>query len=101
MKRTTKYETVGHVSVDAGIIQIGDPCYQKEGFKDHAVWMKYLEDNKILDMEDAVQIPHESGIDSYGKAVVVSSGFGDGVYPVEIKKDIQTGRVKEVRIKFF
>ena len=29
----------------------------------------------------------------------VSSGYGDGVYDVEVKR--QNGRIKEVRIKFF
>lgn len=104
MKKRASYEVVGHVSVDAGLIQLGDPCYQRENFDDHKEWIKYLEENNILNMDDAVQIPHKSGFDSkqeYGRAVIVSSGFGDGVYPVEIKKDLETGRVKEVRIKFF
>lgn len=103
-KPRAKWEVVGAVTVDAGLIQLGDPCYQRENFEDKDVWMSYLRDNKILDMDDAVQIPHfnEGGnYDDYGRAVVVSSGFGDGVYPVEIKKCLETGRVKEVRIKFF
>ncbi len=106
-KPRAKWETVGAITVDAGLVQLGDPCYQREDFEEHATWIKYLEDNNIFDMDHAVQISHnrEGGnlgnYEEYGRAVVVSSGFGDGVYPVEIKKCLETGRVKEVRIKFF
>jgi hypothetical protein len=101
----TKFEVVGHITVDAGIVQLGDPCYQDADFRDHKKWAKYIETMGIIGMNDSVQIPHshyeEGNYGKYGRAVVVVSGFGDGVYPVEIKKCSKTSRVKEVRIRFF
>lgn len=104
-KTTAKYETVGEITVDAGIVQVGDPCYgNRNEFEKHEDWIKYLEENKIFGMGDSVAIPHDRSEGTYGecaKAVVVSSGFGDGVYPVQIKRCPETGRVKELRVKFF
>lgn len=96
-----KFEVIGSITVDAGIVQIGDPCYQ---YDNHDMWLKYLDDTGILNMEGVLPIPHESEQGNYGhcsKAVVVTSGFGDGVYEVLAKKCKETGRVKEVKIKFF
>lgn len=95
MKKQDKFESVGYITVDAGIIQIGDPCYQ---MKDKH-WQKYIEDVGIVDMTDgSLSIPHETGMP--GKAIVVQSGFGDGIYDVLVKKCSKTGIVKELKIKF-
>lgn len=107
LAKRARFETAGYITVDAGLVQVGDPCYGNVGeFKNHDTWMKYLTDNEIFDMDGAKEIPHRAGQDwartnGINKAIVVSSGFGDGVYPVEIKRDLETGAVKELRVKFF
>lgn len=94
--KTTKWETVGHISVDAGCVKVGDPCY---GEVDN--WMDFALNT------DAEVIPHEDRLkdageqQGFGKAVVLTSGFGDGVYTVEVRRDLEFGRIKEMRIKFF
>ncbi len=93
-----KFEEVGFVTVDAGLIQIGDPCYASE-YEDHDEWMNFLNVNKILGMKESVSINHKAG--GPGKAIVVGGFGGDGVYPVSIKRCKDTGMVKEVKIKFF
>lgn len=97
-----KFEIVGSVTVDAGLIQIGDPCYQ---FEDHDLWLKYLEDSGLSKGGDVTVIAHDTSkggnYDDCAKAVAVSSGFGDGIYNVLVKKCSETGRVKELKIKFF
>lgn len=85
-----KWEQAGVVGVDAGCILLGDPCY----------WMKKEDYDKHICLDgwsDFKQVNYDLG--HAGKGVIVSSGFGDGCYPVYIKK--QHGRVKEMRIKFF
>ena len=120
---------VGYVDVDAGIVQIGDPCYTlrkdydensgaryddlidhlgdpttdeySRGSSDRCVapegysgaWMPYRSDMRGE--------PHE------GAGVVVSSGFGDGGYPVTVEfysryhpDPMMRGRVKSVRVDF-
>lgn len=102
MKKTReKFEVAGSITVDAGIVQIGDPCYQYGSQED---WMAFLHQNKMLDNNspDITQVPHTKICPDYGlKAVVVSSGFGDGVYDVLVKRCSKTGMVKELKVKFF
>lgn len=96
-----KFEVIGSVTVHAGILQIGDPCYQ---YEDHNEWLKYIEASGILKMEETLSIPHDltqGNYDKFSKAVVVSSGMGDGVYNVLAKRCKKTGMIKEVKIKFF
>lgn len=83
-----EWETIGHVGVDAGCLLIGDPSYVFDGFDYEAEvcsdWQFYRE-----------------AID--GLAMLVSSGLGDGMYPVEAKIEEVEGwgeRVTEVRIRF-
>jgi hypothetical protein len=87
--KVEKWEQVGVVGVDAGCILLGDPSY----------WMSGKDYDKLIcnGWSESLQINYDLG--HAGKGVVVSSGFGDGCYPVYVKK--QHGRVKEVRIKFF
>lgn len=97
MKKTReKFEVAGQITVDAGLVQIGDPCYL---FEEHDKWLKYIETSGIGDMELTTPISHENG--NPGMAVAISSGFGDGIYNVLVKKCSKTGRVREVKIKFF
>lgn len=97
---------VGVISVDAGLCWLGDPCYimHKEGErvpKDlGADWGDFV--LKMCDKSDSVhgcgaQFNHNAGHPGLG--VCVPTGYGDGVYPVEVKLN-REGRVKAVRVKF-
>ncbi len=102
-EKSIKWEHVGSVTVDAGVIQLGDPCY---GYDDQGKWVEFLKNNEILDQGEKLTYPVAHGADrqkgnykEHAQAIVVSSGYGDGVYPVEVKK--KDGMIKEVRIRFF
>jgi hypothetical protein len=92
----SKWVVLGNISVDAGVIKIGDPCY---GECDYDI-------NELIET-GASEIPHrgrlaESGINrGFGQAVVLHSGLGDGIYSVEGKYDEKFNAIKEIRIKFF
>ncbi len=102
----TKWETVGQIGVDAGICWIGDPCYilhqerelPKSIGKD---WNEFCDKLHPEGKEDTLDTwQFDTDLNSPILGVVVSTGWGDGVYPVEIKRDAETGRVAEVRVKF-
>lgn len=100
-----KKELVGYITVDAGIIQVGDPCYgNRDEFNDHKNWLGYIEDTKMNEMDTHVVVPHENIKDivdkeTFGKSIIVGKFGGDGAYPVYIKKN-KYGLVTEVIIKF-
>jgi len=94
-KVRAKWELAGYISVDAGVIKIGDPCYGECDF--HGI-----------DLDSLVnEIPHDGRLKAagdaqgFGQAVIVQSGFGDGIYAVEVKRDTKFNAIREVRIKFF
>jgi len=92
-----KNEIVGQVSVDAGIVMVGDPCYYLHGKNPDqfgSTWTKFCSilDKKQLDKKMAVELGQQD-------AVVVRAGYGDGVYPVQVKRE--ANRIKELRIKFY
>ena len=83
-------KNIGFVGVDSGTILIGDPCY----------WLKDKEYEKEVcksNFDNFRQVHFELG--HAGKGVIVSTGYGDGTYPVIAT--IKEGRVKEITIKFF
>jgi hypothetical protein len=102
-----KIETikVGEIGVDAGLCWVGDPCYImhcEDGLpKDLGKnWEEFCD--KVNKMDYARQFNYDLG--HAGLGVVVSTGFGDGVYPVyaKISDEGEWGkRVKEITIKFF
>lgn len=96
---------VGFVTVDAGLLMVGDPCYAEYDNHPHHpihhwdVFCKtYLE---RLDTSEthSVQLHHGSIEEprSDGLGVVIATG-GDGRYPVDVKLG-KDGRVSEFRVK--
>ena len=87
-------EQIGTLYVDAGIIMLGDPCYS---LPDDATnrddtaktWSKFCDK-----LDGDVSSPLGKGI-----SIVVSSGYGDGEYPVFVKR--KDGRIQSVTVKFF
>ena len=106
MKRNTfEWETVGEIGVDAGLCWIGDPCYiihpdslPEDIGKD---WDEFC--NRLFERESKVnhggasQWNYDKGHSGLG--VTVSTGYGDGMYPVQVRRNNE-GRVAEVRVVF-
>jgi hypothetical protein len=82
---TRSMEKIGEVSVDAGIIMIGDPCYTLPDDASHRT-----DAAKEWDTFCDVLFESESrrkGVEPFGSGIglVVSSGYGDGSYPVYVR----------------
>lgn len=86
------WQRVGEIGVDAGLVMVGDPCYA--ALKSHPIrkWDKFC----CMLIDDATQLNYAHGAPGLG--VVVSSGYGDGNYPVYIKRD--RGVVTEMKVVF-
>jgi hypothetical protein len=96
--RRQQWEQAGVCGVDSGMIWIGDPSYcVTPDAEDHpaATWMEFC--RQTDDMEAAKQFHFARG--HAGLGVCVRSGYGDGLYPVYVRRDAN-GRVKEARIVF-
>ena len=94
------WERVGVVGVDAGLIWLGDPCYVLHGEKPKAIGRDWGDFVKKLDLglgNDAMQMNYDKGHPGLG--VIVTSGYGDGEYPVEVRR-LEDGTIAEVRVVF-
>jgi len=81
----SKFKTIGHLGIDTGRLLIADPAYVNEP--------RTTSDSGDAALERATV--ESTGFDL---ALVIPTGMGDGVYPVEIKE--KNGFVAELRIKF-
>ena len=91
----TEWKKIGMVAVDSGTLMIGDPCYLDGDGWTEKDYKKYVCGMK----GDYEQVPFTKG--HVGKALIFSSGLGDGCYEVFAKiKDIKDWgkRVTEVKI---
>lgn len=119
--RTKKgpWETVGGVGVDSGHLMLADPCYvlpEADGLPaesdlrvgDMPIQVTYDEYTKRMRTNDYPLASFPFGI---RRALVVSTGFGDGVYPVQVRYATieylegekvmrRERRLAEMRIKF-
>lgn len=95
-----RVEQVGEVFVDAGLVWIGDPCYflPEEGDltprpveKEVGNWQQFCE--KI----EKTPYPHRYNFGGLG--VAVTSGMGDGIYPVFATFN-KAGQVTSVTVQF-
>ena len=99
---TKEMTLIGHFTVDSGQAMVGDPCYLDE-------W-ELWKDGEPFDYESkageygylgasGVTLKQTYGELDMAKAVVFSTGYGDGYYPVyaELNED---GRVARVVIEF-
>jgi hypothetical protein len=76
---------VGRIGIDTATCWIGDPTYEVPYFADEPGLVPYLG----IEREDDI-----------GRGVLVSTGFGDGAYPVYVRADDDSGRTVGVLIDF-
>jgi hypothetical protein len=97
MPRTPTDEVlVGHVNVDSGQIMIGDPCYvlpQRAWNRPGRTYDELLENTSPSGTEQTRE-PFGRGV-----ALVTSSGYGDGQYPVYITRT-RDGAVRSITVYF-
>jgi hypothetical protein len=96
---------IGVVGVDAGLVIIGDPGYLIHTEPENTLGKDWEEFCDLLAEEEGPTIKQFTfPLGNPGLAVVVSSGFGDGMYPVyaEVVDTKEGGkRVKRLTIEFF
>jgi hypothetical protein len=101
--KTSAWTRIGEIGVDAGLCWIGDPCYilHREGDNPEAIGKNWTEfcDGLGDDYPTHKQFHYDMG--HAGLGVCVSTGYGDGCYPVEVKYGDEGRRIKEVRVRFF
>lgn len=85
---------VGHFSVDSGQAMIGDPCYLDEWkTNDGEEWnLEGKENHYSYQGASATTLKMNAGSLGDGSAVVLSTGYGDGTYPVYVHKN-EDGRI--------
>jgi hypothetical protein len=76
---------VGRIGIDTATCWIGDPSYEVPHFADEHGLVPY----RGIEREDDI-----------GRGVLVSTGFGDGAYPVYVRADERSGRTVGVFVDF-
>lgn len=99
----TDWEYVGDLCVDSGQMMLCDPCYIKEDFEneygDTGPGMSYSGAcAATLSKNGCGFLTSSIGQHSVNLAFATSSGHGDGLYPVFIKRD--GGRIAAMKIEF-
>jgi hypothetical protein len=93
---------VGEIGVDAGLCWIGDPCYILHADPAPKAiggdWGEFC-DLLFKDGQNPACQQFHYDLGHAGLGVVVSTGYGDGVYPVYAEFD-REGRVARVWVEF-
>ena len=102
---TNRFERVGDVAVDSGLLWVGDPCYfitdtrRKDPIaiqeaRETRTWMQFLHG---FAKASSRAFRFRNGGKGLGVAI---GGFGgDGVYPVYVRRDSK-GLVREIVVVF-
>ena len=94
------WEQVGIIGVDAGLCWIGDPCYimgKDTNEQPAETWEAFCDLLQKNEVNGTMQWNYKMG--HAGLGVTVSTGWGDGEYPVFIKRN-KEGRIAEVKVVF-
>lgn len=98
-----KKTQVGCISVDAGLVMVGDPCYHigqdKQPKSFNKTWQEFVREELTYQDEplNEVQLYHDSNV--VGLAVVIGNFGGDGCYPVYVETNEQ-GQQKRLIVEF-
>ncbi len=95
-----KWEKVGEIGVDAGLCWVGDPCYiMGEDASSHPckTWNEFCDKLQRGEKKGIMQWNYPLG--HAGLGVTVETGYGDGVYPVYVKRNDE-GRIMQVKVMF-
>lgn len=91
---------IGYIGVDAGMCMIGDPCYVIDADLGKMEWAKFLDTYCPQENYPVWRVPNTRARDSkMCLAIVVGSGYGDGVYPVSVEIN-GDGRVTKLVVDF-
>lgn len=101
-----EWEYIGSVGVDSGQLMLTDPCYLESEWKrgdvnnfgeEHVGEFSYsgASSTTLYTKEMAGELNYHLG--HPGAGVVFSSGYGDGSYPVYVKRD-DSGLIAEMRV---
>ena len=86
--KTTTTREIGKIGVDSGTMMFCDPCYVLQNPKVQEDWMDFV-DNKMSFIfkefrnADVVQL---NEVDEFAHGAIMTTGFGDGCYSVEIEE---------------
>jgi hypothetical protein len=101
MKSTVNIrKQIGEIGVDAGLCWIGDPCYVlHKDAPPQAIGRDWDEFCDLLGKEYPTAKQFDYDLGHPGLGVVVSTGYGDGTYPVfaEFNED---GRIAKFWVEF-
>ena len=92
----SEWKQVGEIGVDAGLCWIGDPCYVVAKDSSHVFesWDSFC--SQLFDSENKNGNKNHK---QWTAGVSVSTGYGDGTYPVFIQTN-RDGRCVGVRVDF-
>jgi hypothetical protein len=96
----SRLERVGIIGVDAGLCWVGDPCYcVTPDCSSHPAktWQEFCD--KLAEIEKQGTAQWNFPLGHAGLGVTVQTGWGDGSYPVYVRRSPE-GRVIEVVVKF-
>jgi hypothetical protein len=95
MTESNEWQRIGEVPVDTGRLVLVDPMNLGDAL-DH--------EDEVLEQEVTESMTYELVTNEHGVAValVLSTGLGDGLYPVEARfEDVEGAvRVAEIRVRF-
>jgi hypothetical protein len=95
MTESTEWQRIGDIPVDTGRLVLLDPMNLDDASHHEA---------EVLDQEAPECMTYKLVTNEHGVvvALVVSTGLGDGLYPVEARFEDLAGavRIAEVRVKF-